>query len=336
VSDDSSDNDDNDITDSALGYISRAMPERAEEIRARFADYSVRVRLTPDIEFQPGQPVDLSPSAAFSVIRWPPIMFSLMWVLAHGAWEAMRDYGSVILAEHLSGAESLNGAEIDQAALKLGASDKALLAIDCAVRTASGEEVGLPPWVPRISAAANLEQEAVRELWFLAIVWMLLHELQHIVFKEQNKRFSLPIDEELACDKAAFDWLLSDVDDFAMASNQPADKVRGKRGMGALIALFCIVWLSERDKGSSHPPAIQRLAVLFDEIGEKDSGRFWEFAVGLIFVVDRNRAKIAFPRPVTVPGVVRALAEGLAREESTSNSDVAGWCQFDASIDDCV
>jgi hypothetical protein len=315
VSEVSSDIDDNDITDSALGYIFSAIPERAEAIRALFAEYSVRIRLTPDIEFHPGQPVNFSPRASllFSMIQWPPIMYSLMWVLAHGAWEAMRDYGSVILSGSLCGAESLNGAEIERTALELGASDKALLAIDCAVRTARGEEVVLPTWLPNISEPDNIQHAAVYELWVLAIVWMLLHEFQHIAFDKQNKSFSLAIDEELACDKAAFEWLLSDVDEFATASNQPADKIRGKRGMGALIALFCIVWLSERDTGSSHPPAVQRLAVLLDEIGEKDAGRFWQFAAGLIFVVDRNRDAIAFPRPDTVRGVVLALAEGLAR-----------------------
>ena len=313
MSDVPSDHDENDITESAFDYISRAMPERAEAIGALLANYSVRIRLTPDIEFQPGQPVDFSPGTAFSVIRWPPIMFSLMWVLVHGAWEAMRDYGSVILTAYTSGAESFNGAEIERRALELGASDKALLAIDCAVRIARGEEVPLPAWLPNISEINNIEHAAVRELWLLAIVWMLLHEFEHIAIRERDKCFSLPIDEELACDKAAFDWLLSDVDEFATASDQPADKVRGKRAMGALIALFCIVWLSERDASSSHPPAIQRLAVLLDEIGEKEAGRFWQFAAGLIFVVDRKREAIAFPRPDTVRGIVLALAKGLAR-----------------------
>jgi Peptidase U49 len=173
--------------------------------------------------------------------------------------------------------------------------------------------VPLPTWLPNISEIDNIQHAAVRELWVLAIVWMLLHEFQHIAFKEQNRTFCRSIDEELACDKAAFDWLLAHVDEFATASNQPADKVRAKRGMGALIALFCIVWLSERDTGSSHPPAIQRLAILLEEIGEKDAGRFWEFAAGLIFVVDNKRQTIAFPRPDTIRDIVLALGKGLAR-----------------------
>jgi hypothetical protein len=62
----------------------------------------------------------------------------------------MRDYGSVILTAYISGAERLNGAEIERTALGLGASDKALLAIDCAVRIARGEEMPLPAWLPNI------------------------------------------------------------------------------------------------------------------------------------------------------------------------------------------
>lgn len=303
---------DDDITESALDYISRAMPEQSLAIRELFTHYAVEIQLTSEVDFQPGQGPQFSPEVAFSVIRWPPIMFSLMWVLAHGAWEAMRDYGSIVLSRYFSGAESVKRSEIENDASTLGVSGKALEAIDCAVQIAHGKAVDLPSWLPNVDNTSNIEQEAIRELWFLAIAWMLLHEFQHIVFKEQSTSFARDIDEELACDKAAFDWLLSKVDEFAGASRQPADKVRGKRAMGALIALFCIVWLSDRDESATHPPVIQRLSVLLAEIGEKEAGLFWEFAVGLMYVLDGNKERFTFPRPGTVRDVVLVLAKGLS------------------------
>lgn len=310
----STDNDDADITSGALDYISRAVPEHAPAIRQLFSDYSIRVRLTPDIEFRRGQPVDCSPSAIFSVIQWPPIMYTLMWLLAHGAWEVMRDYGSVILTAYHTGALSVTSAEIEKAALGLGASDKGLRAIDCAVRTARGEVVALPDWLPNISDPENVQHAAVRELWLLAIVWMLLHELQHILIRQKNIQFDVWLDEELACDEAASTWLLSDLERYSVSSKQAAEKVRGKRAMGAIIGLFCVGWLSDRDQSSTHPPIFQRLAILINALGETDAGLFWSFAAGLIYVLDRNREKVDFPHPCTIRDVVLALAEGLTAQ----------------------
>ena len=311
MSEASSNRDDADVTESALDLICRGVPEHAETIRRMFLDIPIRVRLTPDIEFQAGSPVNVSPSAVYQTILWPPQMSTLMWLLAHGAWETMRDYGSVILTAYLSDAEILAAAEIESAALKLGTTDKALLVIDCAVRTARGEEVTLPAWLPNLSDTADIEHAAVRELWLLATVWMLLHECQHLVFAHAKVKFPTETDEELACDKAASVLLLADLDKFASSSKQPADKVRGKRAMGALIGLFCIAWLEKRGPNSIHPPIVERLAILLAEIGERDAGRFWEFAVGLIYVLDRNRETVAFPRTGTIRDVVLALAEGL-------------------------
>jgi hypothetical protein len=303
--------DENDITAGALDYISRGVPEHATAIRELFSKHSVHVRLTPDFEFRPGQPIDCSPGAAFSTILWPPQMYTLMWLLAHGAWEVMRDYGSVILAAYYGEAPTITRTEIDKAARELGADEKGLLAIYCARRTALGEEVCLPPWLPNITDAKNIEHAAVRELWLLAIVWMLLHELQHIAIKDDELLCDGCIDEELSCDKAAAGWLFSDIERYANDSQQPADKIRGKRAMGTLVGLFCIGWLSDYDRSETHPAIGQRLAILLDSMGESDASWFWAFAAGLIYVLSGNGEVITFPRPGSIRDLVVLLADSL-------------------------
>jgi hypothetical protein len=165
------------------------------------------------------------------------------------------------------------------------------------------------PNIPDGSEVISVEQQAVMELWLLAIVWMLLHEVEHILVKEQDRNFASWLDEELACDKAAFDWFFSDLNSSGVSQDTP--KILGKRAMGALIALFCVVWLSERDRNSHHPLATQRLAILLDEIGERDAGRFWEFAAGLIFVLDKDRAAASVVLSGSLREVVLALAKRL-------------------------
>ncbi len=310
MSESSSPDDDADVTETALSLICKTVPEHAGTIRRIFSDIPVRVRLTPEVEFDVGRPIKASPGALFKTILWPPQLSMLMWLLAHGGWETMRDYGSVIVTAYLSGSESVTATEIESEALKRGASDKALLIIDCAIRTARGEEVTLPEWLPNISEAKNIEHAAVRELWQLATAWMLLHELQHLIFADTEAKFENDTDEERACDKGATDRLLADLEEFANSSGQPADKVRGKRAMGALIGLFCIAWLEKPGPHSIHPPIIERLAILLAKVGEKDAGLFWPFAAGLVYVLNRNRGTVVFPRPGTIREVVLALAEG--------------------------
>ena len=65
MSEASSNRDDADVTESALDLICRGVPEHAETIRRMFLDIPIRVRLTPDIEFQAGSPVNVSPSAVY-------------------------------------------------------------------------------------------------------------------------------------------------------------------------------------------------------------------------------------------------------------------------------
>jgi hypothetical protein len=282
------------------------MPENVRAVLEVFSVYSIRVRLTPDVDFRPGEPIDFSPDAAFSTVRWRPIMYSLMWVLAHGAWEAMRYYGSAVLVAYTSGVRSVSPMEIGRAASQRVDHDKAIEAIDCAIRLARGENAPLPEWLPNIDAASNVEQAAVRELWFVAIVWMLLHETQHIVFRESSTTPADVIQEELACDHAACDWLFSNVDAFG-ADPDSVPLARAKRAMGALVAMFCIAWLSKGRLSSTHPDVVSRLTLLLDSVGEHDAGRFWEFAVGLIFVLARDREMIEFPTSGKIRDLVLTL-----------------------------
>ena len=63
-----------DFTAGALNFMGRTAPEREASLRKMFADHSIRVRHTPDMDFIPGRPINTSPHALWNIIRWPPMM----------------------------------------------------------------------------------------------------------------------------------------------------------------------------------------------------------------------------------------------------------------------
>jgi len=62
--------------------------------------------------------------------------------------------------------------------------------------------------------------------------------------------------------------------------------------MGMLVGLFCIGWLAPPGGSATHPPLQARLRILLEQIGTQDAARFWDFAVGLLFVLTKDRKSI--------------------------------------------
>jgi hypothetical protein len=110
---------------------------------------------------------------------------------------------------------------------------------------------------------------------------MLLHELKHVELKASGKRPKFPIDEERECDAFAISFLLESVDSYAVDRGKPPEKVRDLRAMGIMTGLFVIAVLGQ-ESGASHPPARERFATLFDDVGDKPVKWFWFYAAVVI------------------------------------------------------
>lgn len=300
--------DDTEITAGVLHYFSRAMPEHAATFRSMFSQFTLKVRHTKKLEFEEGDAVDVSPSVIFGTIQIPPIMLTLLWLTAQGAWKVMRAYGSVIIAARQSKTRQFDGSEVENAAATFADSTEGLAAIQCAIDTAQGKAVTLPLWFPQIGQGQGIEQQAILELWLFAAVWMLLHEFHHVRYQNEGAVFETIIEEEIACDAGASSALLDDLERYAQSSHEPAAKVRGKRAMGILVGLFCVAVLSPQSQSETHPNPGTRISLLLDAIGDQPAGMFWEFALGLLFVLRADRVSISFPWPATWREVARILA----------------------------
>jgi hypothetical protein len=307
--------DENDFTQGALTYMKRAAPERAAALQKIFDDHGIRVSHTSSNKFEPGQVVDPSPTTVMGIILYPPIMHTLAWLLIHGGWEAMRNYGAAIISLQLVGA-SFSGSDIEGILARFPDTKRCAEAIKCAVDSVRGVETPLPSWLPNINDTnpdvdINRQYYAVRELWFIAQCWFLYHELQHILFGIKQKKFSDLPQEELACDSKAIAWVLAGAEFYSNQKSEPAGKVRGKRAMGILVGLFCIGWLSARDGSDSHPPLKERVRILLEQVGTQDTAQFWNFAVGLLFVLSKDQKVIQISAQSTIRDIALQIANSI-------------------------
>jgi hypothetical protein len=305
-----------DFTLGALNNMKRAAPERADVLQKHFDDHRIRVRHTSLDAFRKGEVVDPSPNTIWGIIQFPPIMHTLAWLLVHGGWEAMRNYGAAIIYFQTVGA-AFSGVNVETALTQFPDTARCNEVIDCAVRSVQGSEVTPPSWLPNVNDTnqdpdVNRQYDAVRDLWLIAECWFLLHELQHILLAAAKENFPDFPSEELACDTRATAWLLDGVDCYSdQRPNEPPDKVRGKRAMGILVGLFCIGLLSPPGGSLSHPPLKERLKKLLEQVGTQDAARFWEFAVGLLFVLSKERKSCQFPAKTTIRDIALLLAETI-------------------------
>lgn len=289
--------DPNDFTEGALNFMKRAAPERAVALQKIFDDHDIRIRHTSRKKFEQGEEIDPSPSALMNTILYPPIMHTLAWLLTHGGWEAMRDYGSALTSFQLSG-QPFSGSQVKAALNSPPKTKRCDEIIQCANDLVRGLETALPNWLPNIqetspTSETNSEHAAIQELWLIAQCWFFFHELQHILFSKKDRAICEHREEELACDCNATSWLLDGVEFYSSTiANEPSDLVRGKRAMGILVGLFCIGQLSAPGGSASHPALQERVAVLLEQVADKKAGRFWYFAVGLLFVLSKQQDTI--------------------------------------------
>jgi hypothetical protein len=166
--------------------MKRAAPERADALQKLFDDHGVRVRHSALDEFRQGEVVDPSPNALWGVIQFPPIMHTLTWLLIHGGWEAMRNYGAAIVRFQMVGV-AFGGVNVGQALTRFPETARCTEIIDYAIQNVQGSEAPMPAWLPNINDSSpdpeiNRQYVAVRELCLIAQCWFLPHELRCRVF----------------------------------------------------------------------------------------------------------------------------------------------------------
>ena len=277
-----------DVTEKVISLLIRGAPERSKELQNLIRSLGIQFEKTEGSG-------KFKISAFQNVVCIDNDSLEIMWLLSYAAWEAMREYGSIIEAGQVSQV-TLTAESIEEALLLVPSQRSSLDCIEAVRNMVNGNNMTWPDWVPQTFSTPNgMEQDSIRELWAIAVTWSLLHETTHAELFKTEKRPDSLLKEERECDRKATCWLLDKYEDYAAHTGDAADLVLAKRAMGILVGIFTIAGISTSEHLiESHPPIKERIEALLDRINTKDAGRFWEFAAGLLFVMHPNRANIKF------------------------------------------
>jgi len=184
-----------------------------------------------------------------------------------------------------------------------------------------------PPDVPPPGTEiVSVPDKAAYDLIRIATAYCFLHEVQHIVFCQQEHGLTA-WEEELACDRFAEKFLLSGVLDFADEIGELADEILEKRVSGIALAAFVLfeVTAPENWGGTrTHPPIADRLKALFSTVALPPTAYSWNVGAALLIAKWRASGR---PLPQFVFADEKDLFEQLVsrigkitKEEPDGNS----------------
>jgi hypothetical protein len=147
----------------------------------------------------------------------------------------------------------------------------------------------------------SIPDKAAYDLICIATAYFFLHEVKHVAFAQDEDRPKSPIAEEMACDRFAKDFLLSDAPAFARMIEKPTGEVLAKRLAGIAIAVFVMPEITPPDLWSgseTHPPIAKRLKEIFDGTALSPTEYPWNIGASLLLAklraVSRPPPKLTF------------------------------------------
>ena len=219
----------------------------------------------------------------YNVLQIPEEVLRQIWLLAHAAWHDFSNFDEL--------KEKGIDTPIDSSLIEA--------AYTTAKAIAKGSQFEWPSAIPRFrEIKEGVEAKAIREIFAMSCAWAILHEFRHAQYLDDPERPTNSFEEELACDRYAATFLLSEISAYCALSNEDESEVRAKRAMGALVGLYFVARLTPPESNSNtHPPVKERMKLLFDAVGTLPSKGFWSFSTALLWGIRPSIASM----PITVP-----------------------------------
>lgn len=271
--------------------IEAAAPEKAKEWRALRQTYGVTFHPITDRK-------GVTLRARGRRVEFDNKTMTWLWLLGFAGWSAFRLHGPHLLWREMTGA-ALDG-QLRAIDPTFGDAEGILGALRYAVHdfrelATFDEDSFWPAGIPRPQAdkdGFDIEQQAAFDLLMVAIAYMLLHEVRHVMFNVTGDR-PLEPEEELVCDAFASEFLLQGVDDYVAASGELIDDVLAKRQAGIALGGYALYELTPkggRGGTENYPPIADRLDALLLKVDLPTSHWFWIFASSLLvaIIVDRD------------------------------------------------
>ncbi len=225
-----------------------------------------------------------------------------VWLLGFAGWRAFRLHGPHLLWRKMTGTaiDAELRAEDPTFAEAEDDYDAVLYVVRDFPELESVDWEGWPDGVPRPQAdksGLDVEQQASFDLTMIAVAYMLLHEVRHVMYNvmsDAGDERPPARDEEFECDAFARRFLLYGLTEYARQSSQSVEDVLAKRVAGIALGTYALYeFTPEGGRGGSadYPPAADRLDALFREVSLPGDHWFWNFAASLLIasVVKRDR-----------------------------------------------
>ena len=156
----------------------------------------------------------------------------------------------------------------------------------------------------------NREAQAIFDTVGLALSFWFLHEVRHLQFDIEETRPIDPAEEEVICDKYAWEFMLRDIAAYHELRNEPIDQVQSKRRLGVAVGLATVLAVTagvERTNGT-HPASSERLLMFIDTNADNPDADCWALLASMLLSMLPNDVR---NRPLTPFRDYRALAREI-------------------------
>lgn len=166
--------------------------------------------------------------------------------------------------------------------------------------------------------ALSYQDKAVFDLICIALAFMFLHELRHLMYEVDKNRPENCKDEEQLCDQWAKKYLLDDILKYSSQSGSDYEKVKNKRMMGIALAsliLFEVTGEEYRQGAKCYPQIGIRIKKLIGDCNLDDNSTFYFFASCILIGMLRKIHKRVDIIPLTPSELLSQLIDLLVIPE---------------------
>lgn len=273
-----------------ISLMTRAVPERRDDITAMWKRYSPEVIVVQDAK-------RITLNATKERIKFDAKTMEVFWLIGFSGWRAIECYSPHVILSAASGQtiDALIQADEELAEVELAYKERRAAAqtlIDAADLASSPWPSDLPCPNADRNALTDPQYQAAFDLTCMAVAFTLFHEFRHVMLDRDEQRPQDLREEELACDVWAREFMTVNLATYAEAHNHDYHKVLRKRSMGFALSALILheitpVW--DHGGNGAYFSVATRLQTILDNTRLLGNDYFWVFAASLLIGIFRQK-----------------------------------------------
>ncbi len=293
-----------------LHLLRGPVPERTDEICGLWNRYSAEIEVASNAQ-------GITMNADAKRIRIDTKTIDYFWLVGFSVWKALEVYLPAVTLSTLKGCTLDEALVIDEdrGALELEYRQR-FASVSRLLETGNLDAISRPEDVPEPTAdresLESVEAIAAFDLEVLVLAFTFLHEFRHVMFLSEGNMPSTLVEEEIACDNRAREFMTRRLGDYAQANGHEFAEVQQKRAAGIALAAFAIHGATpEHDRwgSSQYLPFGERLTSMMGGFSLPDTFLFWQITACYLVSVAKARN-----RPLDiVASSSREMSEELLR-----------------------